>query len=57
MASLIGFVLGACLGALIARQRGGNLLDILQYAAIFGIVWALVILFGSITALRLNHWI
>ncbi len=56
MASLIGFVIGACLGALVAKQRKGNLLDILQYAAIFGMVLALLALFGSIIALRLN-WI
>ena len=33
---------GALLGALSARRRGGNRLDILQYAAGFGIAFFLI---------------
>jgi hypothetical protein len=39
---LVGFVLGALLGALRARRRGGNRLDMAQYAAVFGIAFALL---------------
>ena len=43
MISLIAFVLGATWGAFVARKRGGNRLDILQYAAVHGIALALVV--------------
>ena len=35
-------ILGAVVGATIARQRGGKLLDILQYGAVYAIAFGLV---------------
>ncbi|MFT4714993.1 MAG: hypothetical protein ACI861_002036 [Paracoccaceae bacterium] len=56
MAAIIGFVFGAIVGGLTARKRGGNLMDILQYGAVFGIMLALFALFASIIAFRMG-WI
>jgi hypothetical protein len=42
MIGLVAFVLGALWGAYVARKRGGNRLDVLQYAAVHGIILALV---------------
>jgi uncharacterized membrane protein len=38
MLNFIGAALGIALGLLIARRRGGNRLDLLHYATIFGII-------------------
>ena len=35
-------VIGAILGATIARQRGGKLLDMLQYGAVYAIAFGLI---------------
>ena len=40
-----GFVLGAVLGAVRARMRGGNLLDLLQWGAAFGLLCGIIGLF------------
>lgn len=48
MIVLAGFVLGAVWGAMLARKRGGNRLDMAQYAAGFGIAMGLVGLFVTI---------
>ena len=48
MIVLAGLVLGAALGGYTARKRGGNKLDIAQYAAGFGIAFMLVGLFVTI---------
>ncbi len=48
MIVLAGLVLGAALGANIARKRGGNGLDVAQYAAGFAIAFALLGLFLTI---------
>ena len=42
MIVLLGAMLGAVTGGLTARGRGGNRLDIAQYAAGFGIAFALI---------------
>lgn len=42
MIVIAGALLGAILGAMTARKRNGNKLDMLQYAAGFGIAFALV---------------
>lgn len=42
------FILGATIGALTARQRGGKPLDILQYAAGYAIAFTLLGLFATI---------
>ncbi|WP_168797724.1 hypothetical protein [Aliishimia ponticola] len=41
---VIGLALGAAIGAFTAWRRKGNLADILQYAASFGIAFGLVFL-------------
>ncbi|MCU4653806.1 hypothetical protein N8I71_13255 [Roseibacterium sp. SDUM158016] len=38
MLNLIGALGGAALGVLVARRRGGNRLDMAQYAAVFAIL-------------------
>ena len=53
MIVLGGFLLGAIIGASIARKRGGKTLDILQYAAGFGIAFCLVGLFATIIIERM----
>lgn len=42
---LAGILIGAIIGALRAKMRGGKMLDILQWAAVFGIIFGLVGLF------------
>lgn len=49
----VGFmVVGALLGAVTARRRGGNGLDIAQYAAGYGLAFGLVGFFVSIYIAR-----
>jgi ABC-type Mn2+/Zn2+ transport system permease subunit len=43
-----GFILGAVIGALTARKRGGKPADIAQYAVGFGIAFCLLGLFLTI---------
>ena len=54
MIVLGGFLLGAILGGAIALKRGGKLLDVLQYAAGFGIAFTLLGLFITILIERMN---
>ena len=56
MAGLIGFLLGASWGAFVARRRGGNRLDILQYAAVHGLLLALLAYIASVFAIRMD-WV
>jgi hypothetical protein len=53
MLILPGFVSGALWGAFLARKRGGNRLDILQYAAGFGIAFSLLATFAGIALGRI----
>lgn len=48
MIVIAGLVLGAIFGAVLAARRGGKRLDILQYAAGFGIAFCLLGLFVTI---------
>ncbi|WP_438991198.1 hypothetical protein [Lentibacter sp.] len=48
-----GFLIGALMGVLIARNKGGNRLDMVQHAAVIGVMVALVALFLNILILRL----
>lgn len=48
MIVIAGLVLGAIFGAVLAARRGGKRLDILQYAAAFGIAFCLLGLFLTI---------
>ena len=41
MIVLVAALIGAVLGALTARRRNGNRLDMLQYATVYGILFAL----------------
>lgn len=44
MLLLVAFFLGVAFGALRAARRGGDRLDQLQYAAVHGILFVLVVL-------------
>lgn len=52
MIVIAGLVSGAAIGALRARARKGNKLDILHYAAVHAIVFALL---GLIATLIIDH--
>ncbi|MGY6411165.1 MAG: hypothetical protein ACXIUV_09105 [Alkalilacustris sp.] len=53
MIVLAGLVLGAVWGGWSARKRGGNRLDIAQYAAVGGIAGGIVGLFAAIALERM----
>lgn len=48
MIVIFAFALGALWGAYLARRRGGRRLDMLQYAAAFGIAFAIAGLFLTV---------
>ncbi len=48
----LGALAGAALGALTARRRGGNRLDMAQYAGSFAILFALIAMFVGIFLMR-----
>ncbi len=52
MIVILAALVGAGLGAFQARRRKGNTADILQYAAVYAIIGALLGLFGSILIAR-----
>ncbi len=52
--ALIGLILGAIWGAIIAWRRNGNAMDIAQYAVGFGIALALLGLFVSVFIVRMT---
>lgn len=53
MIVLVGALLGAIVGALIARKRKGKILDILQYAVVFAMAFAVLGLFVTIFVHRM----
>ncbi len=53
MIVIAGLILGAMLGAYTARKRGGRLGDILQYAAVYGILLGLFGMLITIVVHRL----
>ncbi len=53
MIVIAGLVLGAALGGYTAAKRGGKRLDILQYAAGFGIAFCLLGVFVTIFVERM----
>ena len=53
MIVIIAFLLGIGWGAYLARRRGGKGLDVLQYAAAFGIAFAIAGLFASVIVQRM----
>jgi hypothetical protein len=52
MAPIIGLVFGALFGAVVAKRKGGNRLDMAQYAGGFAIFFGLVGLFLAIYLAR-----
>ncbi len=52
MANLLGLFIGAGLGALVARNRGGNRMDLLHYAGVFGLIGLIIGSFIGIFMLR-----
>lgn len=50
---VVGALLGALTGALIAHRRKGRWLDILQYAVVYTMVFAVLGLFATIIVHRL----
>ncbi len=52
MLGWIAFVLGAAWGAWVARRRGGNWLDMLQYGAVWGVILGLIAIFASVWLMR-----
>jgi len=53
MIIIAGVLIGAVLGALTARRRGGNGFDIAQYAAVWGLIGAILGMFATIGVERL----
>ena len=53
MIILVSAIAGALWGGYQAKRRGGNRKDIAQYAAGYGIAFALVGTFGTIAIVRL----
>ena len=54
MLMFVGFIGGAFWGGYLARSRKGDYLDILQYAASFGIALGLLGFFISVVLLRIT---
>ena len=50
---IIGALLGAVLGSMIARKRGGKRLDILQYGAVYAMIFAMLGLFVTLILHRM----
>ncbi|UWQ30118.1 hypothetical protein [Leisingera sp. M523] len=53
MIVIAGLVLGALIGAMKARKRGGNTLDMLQYGAVYAIVFGMIGLLATILTHRM----
>ncbi|SEW18623.1 hypothetical protein SAMN05444851_1964 [Aliiroseovarius sediminilitoris] len=52
MLVIAALLLGALIGGLRARKRGGNRMDIAQYATVYAIAFGLIALFASIIISR-----
>lgn len=52
MIVIIGAVIGAIIGGTLARRRKGGTADILQYAAVYALIFALIGLFATIMITR-----
>lgn len=48
-----GFIIGAILGSMLARRRGGARLDLLQYGAVFAILGTILGMFLTIAIGRM----
>ncbi len=51
--ALSGLFLGALIGAFVAWKRKGRMVDILQYSAAYGILFALIGLICALIAFRM----
>ena len=49
----IAALIGALIGAMRARKAGGKTIDIIQYAAAHGVMFAIIGLFVNIALIRL----
>ncbi len=54
MLPLIGGLGGVAWGLWLAKKRGGNRMDLAQYAAGYGILWAILGLIASIILVSLG---
>lgn len=54
MIVLLGAILGASLGAFVAYRRKGRLADILQYAFVYCLLFALAGLFATLIIHRMS---
>lgn len=52
MVNLLGLLIGAALGALIAWRRNGNRLDMLHYAGVLGLIGLIIGTFIGVYILR-----
>jgi len=52
LANLLGLVIGAALGAVIAWRRKGNRMDILHYAGVLGLIGLIIGTFVGVFLLR-----
>lgn len=48
MIVIICAIAGACIGGMLARQRKGRVADILQYAFVYMLIFALIGLFATL---------
>ena len=48
-----GLIIGAAFGAFKAKKRGGSAADILQYAAVYGIIFGLLGMMATIITHRM----
>lgn len=53
MIILLGAILGALTGAMLARRRRGKLADILQYGFVYALMFALIGLFVTLIIHRM----
>lgn len=53
MIVIAGLIVGAVIGAAHAKRKGGNRLDVLQYAAVFAIIGAITGMFLTIAIDRM----
>ncbi|KIC39300.1 MULTISPECIES: hypothetical protein [unclassified Leisingera] len=52
MIVILGVLLGGLIGALKAKKRGGNTLDMLQYGAVYAIIFGVLGLLATILTHR-----